>query len=393
PTPESDVETDDEVDDVELSDEDATACDENDNDNDNDNDEAPSILSEGNDSIETDTEDTSCLPFAEELGVLTPSGTLFTQRPAQQPAIFGWWRDQQIASKLATRGTESFDSLVLEPIAALCDQRGDEPVAIWSLSGGDPEFELRLAHRLIERGHTNFEIDCIDDRISWHAVRAAIAEDGPIGERIHSLPASQSSLSDDKQYDAFIANGSLEQVADLPGMITWIKAAFKQDSILLLGASLGSCAAQANSDQVETVGRIWSVMPDRYMHNHLTGVLQSDFEGTAAADDGVATAGPLSPNTTPLLALLVEAFSFEVFAPFGNLINAFVGPEIGPNFDPGSETDRSFIERFAALDEAQIDSGTIVPIHLTAIARSTPVQDALILENRSPERCLLNDEL
>ncbi|MFT5442027.1 MAG: hypothetical protein ACI8W3_001069, partial [Myxococcota bacterium] len=61
PTPESDVETDDEVDDVELSDEDATACDENDNDND----EAPSILSEGNDSIETDTEDTSCLPFAE----------------------------------------------------------------------------------------------------------------------------------------------------------------------------------------------------------------------------------------------------------------------------------------------------------------------------------------
>jgi hypothetical protein len=102
----------------------------------------------------------------------------------------------------------------------------------------------------------------LDDRASWHEIRADLAEADGLDDQIFSLPASLSSFSEDQQYDVFIADGSLAHVADLAGLFERIQKAWKDDSVMLIGAALGSSAAGSSPENIETVDRIWNVMSD-----------------------------------------------------------------------------------------------------------------------------------
>ncbi len=330
--------------------------------------------------------------FEHELHVLEASGDLLSQRPAPQPTIFRWWRDNQIATRIPSPDINSFDDLLVDTIARECAERSDQTISVWSLCGADPELELRIATALVANGHSNFAIDCYDDRASWHEIRADLAEASDLADKIDSLPASVASLKEDQQYDVFIANGSMASVADLPALFEWLQKVWKEDSVMVLGEVLGTSATATAPENIETIDRIWNVMSDRYMHNHLTGEEQATYAAPDSPSDARGIGGPLSPGATSLLPLLLDSFCFEVFAAFGNLINAFVGAEIGPNFDPRVESDCSFIERFAKLDEAQIDAGAIHPVHMAAVLRTSSAAEAIMLENRAPERCLMLDE-
>lgn len=327
-------------------------------------------------------------PFAAALHELEPTGDLFHKRPAPQAPIYRWWRDQRIAQSLAPLGVSSFDELMAQNVARLCEARPDDTISVVSLCGADPTLELRLARALEAAGHENYTIDCIDDREAWHGARDDQSYDAGFSDRVDSLAANAAELPRDQTIDVFIADGSLSNLADLPGFLGWLREAWKDDSVMVIGTPIGACAASEAPEHVETIDRIWNVMPDQYMHNHLTNSEQANFVPESPASDAPGSGGPLAPNATPLLPALVDEFCFEVFAPFGNLINAFVGPEIGANFDPEVEADRQFIETFAKLDEGQIDAGAVHPLHLVAVLRSNASETPFLLEGRAPERCL-----
>jgi hypothetical protein len=46
-----------------------------------------------------------------------------------------------------------------------------------------------------------------------------------------------------------------------------------------------------------------------------------------------------------ILPLLLEYFHFEVFIPYGNVIDPFIDRTFGPNFDSSREWDRDFHRR------------------------------------------------
>lgn len=54
----------------------------------------------------------------------------------------------------------------------------------------------------------------------------------------------------------------LAHVADLAGLFERIQKAWKDDSVMLIGAALGSSAAGSSPENIETVDRIWNVMSD-----------------------------------------------------------------------------------------------------------------------------------
>ncbi|MDP6978328.1 MAG: hypothetical protein QF570_06960 [Myxococcota bacterium] len=327
-------------------------------------------------------------PFATERTILEPSGDLFLTRPPPRSEIFDWWRDQRIAEGLAPLSVASFDALLADTVGRLCEARPDDTIEVASLCGADATLELRLANALEAAGHENYTIDCIDDREGWHEIRDERASDAGFDDRIDSLPASTAALALDQKIDVFVADGSLAYVADLPALLAWLRNGWKDDSVMVIGGTLGACAAGEAPEHVETIDRIWNVMPDQYMLNHITGSEQANFSAEKPASDAPGGGGPLAPGETPLLPLLLDEFCFEVFAPFGNLINAFVGPEIGANFDPDVEADQQFIETFAKLDEGQIDAGAIHPLHLVAVLRGSASDEPFLLEGRAPERCL-----
>ena len=75
-----------------------------------------------------------------------------------------------------------------------------------------------------------------------------------------------------------------------------------------------------------------------------------------------------SLSSPSLLPLLQQRFDLSPTAAFGHLATRFVGPEIGPNFDPDRQRDRRFIDQVASLDEGRIESGVLDPIYLVAVA-------------------------
>lgn len=325
--------------------------------------------------------------FDAELNELATSGDLFNERPPPQTPIFRWWRDQQIQNTEALP-VASFDELITNTIARECAARSEETIAVLSICGADPELEVRVGRALLAQGHENFAIDCLDDRDSWHDARADVAETVDLSAKIDSLPAEYESFTSDQKYDVFIADGSLQHAGDLARLFEQIKQVWKDDSVMVVCAALGSSAAGASPEHIESVDRIWNVMSDRYMQNHVTGAQQPHFVASETPSDAAGSGGALAPSSTPLLPMLLDGYFFEVFTVFGNLVNAYLGPEVGPNFDPADESDRSFIERFSQLDEAQIDAGTIHPLHMVAVVRGSSTGETVMIENRAPERCL-----
>ena len=100
-----------------------------------------------------------------------------------------------------------------------------------------------------------------------------------------------------------------------------------------------------------------------------------------SADDGSTVTG------RDILSLLADRFGFEVFAAFGNVINAFIDETIGRNFDPENERDRRFIDRVARVDDGKIDSGLIPPTHMLAALAVEP-KDTLVYKHWTPDFCL-----
>lgn len=269
----------------------------------------------------------------------------------ERPAIFTAWRDQQIRRKLATLDVTSSDDYFARHVAEAAAAADGARIDVLSLGGEDSEFELRIARALRQRGDLDFRLH-FPMRDGAHAARMTrkAAGAGLDSELVAYDAASWTEARLPETLHAIVGDGALARTPQAEPFADALLRAARSGCQIALAERIGGGESRAAREMGE---RIWRLMPERYKTNHVTGLVEEEFASQVF--------------TTPdfdVLALLRSRFAFEDFASFGHLVDRFIGPEIGPNFDPEDDRDLRFIDQIANLDEAKLDSGALAPLHM-----------------------------
>jgi hypothetical protein len=132
------------------------------------------------------------------------------------------------------------------------------------------------------------------------------------------------------------------------------------------------------------VHEFWRELPAAYRWNVQLKRNEDLYENWDCSKEGFE-----GIRAEDILPLLVERFEFELFLPYGNIIDPFIDRSFGPNFDATAAWDRDFIDRVHARDEAEIAAGRITPTHVMAVLRKRPYAgERRIRAGLTADRCV-----
>jgi SAM-dependent methyltransferase len=255
---------------------------------------------------------------------------------------------------------------------------------ILSIGSGNCDTEIRFAERLRASGGRDFVIECMD--INAEMLRRGRLQAKRQGLEQYIVPVRadfNTWRAPGQVYTAIIAYQSLHHVVNLEGLFDAIRAGLSPGGILVVSDMIGRNGHMRWPEAHEIVNDFWRRLPSSYRHNHLLGATTEEyvnFDCSKAGFEGI--------RAQDILPLLVEKFSFKVFIPFRNVIDAFIDRGVGPNFDPSREWDRDFIDEVHAADVAAIESGRIKPTHLLASMTVSPLFSPRFPGRLSPESCV-----
>ena len=115
-------------------------------------------------------------------------------------------------------------------------------------------------------------------------------------------------------------------------------------------------------EALRIVQEFWRHLPPSYRFNQKLGGFEETF-----ADWDCSVEGFEGVRSQDVLPLLLEYFHFQLFIPFGNVIDPFIDRAFGPHFDVTAEWDRNFLDRVHQRDELEMAAGRLTPTHLLAV--------------------------
>ncbi|MGQ0651648.1 MAG: class I SAM-dependent methyltransferase, partial [Betaproteobacteria bacterium] len=127
----------------------------------------------------------------------------------------------------------------------------------------------------------------------------------------------------------------------------------------------------------------WRELPPAHRYNVQLRRQEDEFLDWDCSADGFE-----GVRAQDILPLLLQRFHFELFVPFGNVIDPFIDRSFGPNFDRESERDRAFIDRVQAIDEQAMLEGCVKPTHMFAVLRNPGPWPRRHPAGLAPERCV-----
>jgi len=300
------------------------------------------------------------------------------------PPIYHYWSNKFLRPKLETYGYTDLDMffvLNLEKCFSYDDTRVKRFV---SLGAGNFDNEVRFAKLLLERGYSNFTIECLELNQDMLDRGKKFAEASGMDNLVIPLQGDFNTWIPDKRYDAVIANQSLHHVLELEHLFDAIKSSLGSNGYFITSDMIGRNYHLHWPEAMAIIQEFWHELPDNYRYNqHLKrhekaliideNIEGWDFEGIRAQD---------------ILPLAVERFHFEFFAGFANIIDQFIGRDFGYHFDVNKEWDRDFIGRVHERDKQEMLSGHITPTHMLAVMRNEPPKEFHYMDGMSPEQCI-----
>ena len=296
------------------------------------------------------------------------------------PAIEHYCSEKYLTPLLESFGFQTDDDFFVCEILEAMD-RCVGPHRILSIGSGNCDTEIRFAELLRAAGRRNFVIECMDINAEMLRRGAMQAKSRGVEEFIVPMRGDFNAWkAPGRVYAAIIAYQSLHHVVNLEGLFDAIRGALLPEGIFVVSDMIGRNGHMRWPEAHEIVNEFWRKLPSSYRHNRLLGATTEEyvnFDCSKAGFEGI--------RAQDILPLLVERFSFKVFIPFRNVIDAFIDRSIGPNFDPAREWDRDFIDQVHAADVAAIESGRVKPTHLLASMTVRPLFAPRFPGRLSPE--------
>ncbi len=299
------------------------------------------------------------------------------------PPILGYWATKYVAPMLAPFGFTNAIEFFRTYMAALCRSAPDRTHGFLTIGAGACASEINVAEWLRENGIGNYRFECIDiNPEPFERGRRSAMEKG-LADHFVFETFDVNSWKPRRQYDVILAVQSLHHFVELELLFDKIHAALHPSGYFLTDDMIGRNGHQRWPEALKFVSELWRELPDKYKYNHSLKRFEPQYENWDCSVGGFE-----GIRSQDILPLLVERFHFDLFIAFGNVIDIFVDRAFGPNFDPGNEWDRAFIDRVHAIDMAEIESGRIQPTHLLAAMTTRPVEQTKMHKGLSPAFCI-----
>lgn len=283
------------------------------------------------------------------------------------PPIFHYWSNRYLRPKLESHGFSHPDAFFVANIEACCDRAAagaERERRIISLGAGNCDTEVRLARALVDRGRSDFVIECLDLNDTMLDRGRAFAADQGVAAHVAPIRGDFNVWQPDKSYDCIIANQSLHHVLALEHLFSGVAAGLAPHGRFVVSDIIGRNGHQRWPEARAIVDEFWSELPSSHRYHRQLRRQEEKF-----LDWDCSISGFEGIRAQDILPLLVERFAFEMFIGFANVIDPFVDRGFGPNFSTDSAWDKSFIDRVHARDEAEMTAGRIKPTHMFAVMR------------------------
>lgn len=300
------------------------------------------------------------------------------------PPAFHYWSNRHLRPLLMEHGFDSPDALFLKIFLEQC--ASGLPVRFLSIGAGNGDLELKLARQLSKSGYENFVIDCLDLNPQMLERGRAAAEAAGLAKRFDFIQGDFNHWTSIFDYDAVMANQALHHVVNLEGLFGEIQRSLRATGAFVISDMVGRNGHQRWPEALHLVREFWRTLPPSYRQNQILGTYEENFADWDCSGEGFE-----GVRAQDILSQLLERFHFELFLPFGNLIDPFIDRAFGNHFNVESQWDRDFLDRVHARDVEEIDAGRLTPTHLLAVMR--PQKDARTIPTETLRRYVRADIL
>jgi SAM-dependent methyltransferase len=278
------------------------------------------------------------------------------------PQIFHYWSNRYLLPKFEPLGFRNPDEFFALHLRRASDGDPAPSFRYASIGAGNCDTEVRVAVLLRERGLGEFVIDCVDINPDMLERGREMAERAGVARHIRTLRGDFNKWVPDAEYDAVMANQSLHHVCELEHLFDSVAAAIGRRGLFVVSDMIGRNGHQRWPEALAIVREYWQELPDTYRFNQQLRRHEAQFLDWDCSQEGFE-----GIRAQDILPLLVERFSFDLFAPFANVIDPFIDRGFGHNFNAEAAWDREFIDRVHARDEVEMRRGTIKPTHMMGV--------------------------
>jgi SAM-dependent methyltransferase len=277
------------------------------------------------------------------------------------PAIFDYWSNRYLRPRLQAFGFSDPDDFFAERLSA-CLSKSGPGARIVSLGAGNCDTEVRICQALIERGHTDFAIECLEINSAMLDRGRVLAETSGVAAQLHFRVADLNGWAPDGRYDAVMANQSLHHIVELERLFDGVKRSLAPHGRFVVSDMIGRNGHRRWPEARAIVEEFWPQLPRHYRYHRQLSRQEDDF-----LDWDCSVEGFEGIRSQDILPLLCQRFGFDVFIGFANVIDPFIDRGFGHNFDAEAAWDRAFIDGVHERDTAEIAAGRIKPTHMLAV--------------------------
>jgi SAM-dependent methyltransferase len=298
------------------------------------------------------------------------------------PPIAHYWSNRYLVPILQSVGFSSVAEMFQHYIRKSI-QSSPQRSNLLSIGSGSGTTEIEIVRSLLNDGVRNFHLECVDinptvlkrgvERSAGHGIQNWIS--------FHEFDIN--SWKPEHTYRVVLAIQCLHHFIELETLFGKIQDSLETGGYFLVDDMIGRNGHRRWPEALRIVRQLWRELPDKYKHNHGTGVVEQEFQNADAS-----TIGFEGIRAQDILPLLLMHFRFEVFIGFANLIDPFIDRAFGPNFDVDSSWDLSFIDRVHALDMKHMEEGTLKPAHMYAVMSPSATAPVRVYKNLTPEACV-----
>jgi SAM-dependent methyltransferase len=300
------------------------------------------------------------------------------------PPIFHHWSHTHLRPLLEPFGIVTADGFFKDQCAKAIAETPDRVTRCVSIGAGNCDAEVRLALSLNELGVGEFRIECLDINPEMLSRGREMAAEAGLEGIVVPVQADFNEWKPSGPYDVVLANQALHHVMNLEGLFAAVSEAIGDSGYFIASDMIGRNGHLRWPEALELVQAFWHQLPPSFRFNVQLQRHEEEFQDWDCSKDGFE-----GIRAQDILPLLVERFDFEVFLPFGNLIDPFIDRSFGPHFDPEGVWDRAFIDRVHHRDEREMHAGRITPTHMLAVMRPRPFNGRRVFRGLlTPEFCV-----